>query len=76
MKRPPNPILKKSALLLTKAEAAMVAACLPNPKTYTVKPLSNYVARRTPWVMQQMNNLESDPDIQKIISNTNAKEKK
>ena len=67
---------KKSALLLTKAEAAMVAACLPNPKTYTVKPLSNYVARRTPWVMQQMNNLESDPDIQKIISNTNAKEKK
>jgi len=66
----------KSALLLTKAEAAMVAACLPNPKTYTVKPLSNYVARRTPWVMQQMNNLESDPDIQKIISNTNAKEKK
>ena len=66
----------KPALLLTKAEAAMVAACLPNPKTYTVKPLSNYVARRTQWVMQQMNNLESDPDIQKIIRNTNAKGKK
>ncbi|HEU4861638.1 MAG TPA: monofunctional biosynthetic peptidoglycan transglycosylase, partial [Chitinophagaceae bacterium] len=32
----------KSANALTKAEAAMIAACLPNPKRYTIKPLSSY----------------------------------
>ena len=57
----------KPAASLTRVEAAMIASCLPNPKNYTVKPLSNYVAGRRQWVMQQMNNLESDPDIQDII---------
>lgn len=58
----------KSASSLSRVEAASIAACLPNPKYYSVKPLSNYVANRRPWVLQQMNNLEEDPDIQKIIS--------
>lgn len=57
----------KSAKNLTRQEAAMIAACLPNPKRYTVKPLSGYVASRSQWVLQQMNNLSSDPDIQKLI---------
>jgi monofunctional glycosyltransferase len=58
----------KPAASLTRIEAATISACLPNPKNYTVKPLSNYVVNRRPWVLQQMNNLEGDPDVQKIIT--------
>jgi monofunctional biosynthetic peptidoglycan transglycosylase len=58
---------KKSAGNLSRTEAAMMASCLPNPKKYTVKPLSGYVANKYSWVLQQMNNLEGDPDIQQII---------
>jgi monofunctional biosynthetic peptidoglycan transglycosylase len=58
----------KSAKNLSRQEAAMIAACLPNPKRYKVKPLSGYVATRSQWVLQQMSFLEPDPDIQKIIN--------
>ena len=57
----------KPAKNLTRLEAAMIAACLPNPKRYTVKPLSSYVSSRSQFVMRQMNNLQTDPDIQKLI---------
>jgi monofunctional biosynthetic peptidoglycan transglycosylase len=57
----------KSAKNISRAEAAMIAAGLPNPKKYPVKPLSRYVSYRYPWILNQMNNLESDTDIQKII---------
>ena len=66
----------KSAIALTRSEAAMIAACLPNPKRYTIKPLSGYVTLRRQWVLQQMNNLEGDPDIRKIIKEEEAKKKK
>lgn len=58
---------KKSASSLTRTEAAMIAASLPNPVRYTVKPVSTYVSRKYPWVLRQMNNLDGDPDIVKII---------
>lgn len=58
---------KKSSSRLTRTEAAMIAASLPNPVKYTVKPVSRYVSRRYPWVLRQMNNLDGDPDIQEII---------
>jgi monofunctional biosynthetic peptidoglycan transglycosylase len=58
---------KKPAKKLTRQEAAMIASCMPNPKKYTVKPLSRYVASRYPWVMRQMTFLQNDPDIQKIL---------
>jgi len=58
---------KKSAKKLTQQEAAMIASCLPNPKKYTLKPMSRRVAMRYPWVMHQMGNLAADEDIQKII---------
>lgn len=58
---------KKPAARLTRREAAMIAACLPNPKKYLVKPLSGYVSRRSAWITGQMNNLASDPDIKKIV---------
>jgi monofunctional biosynthetic peptidoglycan transglycosylase len=58
---------RKAAKNLSRAEAAMIAASMPNPKKFTMKPLSAFVAGKYPWIMQQMNNLEDDPDIQKII---------
>jgi monofunctional biosynthetic peptidoglycan transglycosylase len=57
----------KDAKDLTAAEAAQIAACLPNPKRYTVKPLSGYVASRYDYIMRQMNNLRGDADVQEII---------
>jgi monofunctional biosynthetic peptidoglycan transglycosylase len=64
---------KKPASKLTRTEAAMIAACLPNPKKYTVKPLSRPVARRYPWVLTQMNNLDGDEDIQRLLNTEKAK---
>ncbi len=57
----------KAAKDLTRAEAAMIAACLPSPKRYTLKPMSRYVQSRYDDIMVQMNNLESDPDVAKLI---------
>ena len=52
---------------LTRLEAARIAACLPNPKIYTVKPLSDHVANRSAWALGQMSHLQEDPDIQKLV---------
>jgi monofunctional glycosyltransferase len=57
----------KSAKNLSRKEAALIAACLPNPKGYTIKPLSARVASRYPWIIRQMNNLEEDPDVQALL---------
>jgi monofunctional glycosyltransferase len=57
----------KNAGNLSRAEAAMIAACLPNPKEYTIKPMSRFVSWRYPNIMRQMNNLEGDPDIDELI---------
>ena len=57
----------KDSKNLTRSEAAMIAACLPNPSVYTVKPLSRYVALRSARLLQQMNNLEDDEDIKELI---------
>ncbi len=58
---------KKPAKDLTRKEAAMIASCLPNPKLFTIQPISKRVAFRYPWIMRQMNNLEADPDIQALL---------
>lgn len=52
---------------LSRKQSALIAACLPNPKGYTIKPLSAHVALRYPWILRQMNNLEKDPDIKELI---------
>jgi monofunctional glycosyltransferase len=57
----------KPAKSLNRTEAARIAACLPNPKIYTIKPLSNHVASRSAWVLGQMSHLQEDPDIQKLL---------
>ena len=62
-----NTYFNKPAKDLTGREAAMIAACLPNPKRFTVKPISARVATRTDWVTIQMNHLETDEDVLNII---------
>ena len=57
----------KPAKTLSRQEAAMIAACLPNPKRYKVKPPSSYISLRSLWIMRQMDFLEPDPDIQNVI---------
>jgi monofunctional biosynthetic peptidoglycan transglycosylase len=63
----------RSAANLSRQEASMIAACLPNPRRYSVKPVSRYVSVRSGWILRQMNNLQADPDIQKIVNNTPSK---
>lgn len=58
---------QKDAKSLSAKEAAMIAACLPNPKKFTVVPISKYVAFRTPRIMNQMQHLNPDPDIAELI---------
>jgi monofunctional biosynthetic peptidoglycan transglycosylase len=57
----------KPAKKLTRKEAAMIAACLPNPKIFTIKPLHSRVASRSNWIISQMSFLEKDVDVQKVI---------
>jgi len=54
---------RKTAKEITRNEAAKIAACLPNPKKYTVKPVSTWVARKSVWIVQQMRNLQEDEDV-------------
>jgi monofunctional glycosyltransferase len=57
----------KPAKSLNRSEAAMIIACLPNPKIFSVKPMSHRVSWRYPQILQQMHNIEDDEDIQKLI---------
>src|ERR1700744_590762 len=57
----------KPAKTLTRQEASKIAACLPNPKVFTIKPLSSHVATRSAWIIGQMGILQNDPDIQKLL---------
>lgn len=60
----------KRAKDLSRQEAAMIAACLPNPKRYRVKPPSAFINRRAGNIVRQMNNLSTDPDIRRVIGIT------
>lgn len=57
----------KHAENLSRAQAAMIAACLPNPLIYKVKPPSGNTLFRQHWILGQMNNLRGDPAIAKLI---------
>ena len=46
---------KKSALKLSKHEAAAIASILPNPRKYKANPASNYIQSRKNWIVNQMN---------------------
>lgn len=57
----------KPAKKLTNAEAAMIIACLPNPKKFTVKPMSGRVQWRYPQIMRQMNNMNDYPGVRELL---------
>ncbi|WP_300003171.1 monofunctional biosynthetic peptidoglycan transglycosylase [uncultured Cedecea sp.] len=48
---------KKSARQLTQAEAALLAAVLPNPIRFKVNAPSGYVIQRQRWILRQMRQL-------------------
>jgi monofunctional biosynthetic peptidoglycan transglycosylase len=58
---------KVPAKNLSRQQAAMIAACLPNPKAYTIKPMSKRVAARYPWILSQMARLQNDDEIMHLI---------
>ena len=58
---------RKTAAQLSRAEAAHIAAALPNPVIYTVKPVSAYVRRKSAWVQKQMANLRGYEKIRELI---------
>lgn len=58
----------KDAKDLSRTEAAMIIACLPNPKIYTVVPESKFVAWKTKWILRQMHNISDDKDIMALTN--------
>ena len=57
----------KDAKDLSMAEAAQIAAFLPNPKRFSLQPFSNFVVGRKNYIIGQMNNLAGDADVQAVI---------
>jgi monofunctional biosynthetic peptidoglycan transglycosylase len=58
----------KDAKDLTKSEAAWIASILPNPIVYSIEKPSPLIAKRHAWIVTQMNNLDDDPEIMKLIN--------
>jgi len=54
----------KSALKLNREEAALIAACLPNPRKYRVKNPSSYMRGRQAWIIRQMRYWKSGLDFE------------
>jgi monofunctional biosynthetic peptidoglycan transglycosylase len=58
----------KHAKDLSRNEAAMIIACLPNPKEYSVKPASRFVTWKSKWILRQMNNVQGDVHVRTLIN--------
>lgn len=58
----------KPAARLNREEAAMIAACLPNPIKYTVVPPARITAWRQRRILLQMRNIAPDPDIAELLT--------
>ena len=64
----------KPAAQLSRREAALIAACLPNPKRF--QPANGgYVQKRATVIQANMNFLERDPDVRNVIGLGIKKEK-
>ena len=66
----------KPAKKLTRKEAAMIIACLPNPKKFTVVPMSPRVSWRHVQILREMNFIEDDDEVQEVIKTTITKASK
>ena len=58
---------RKPAKNLTREEAAMIIACLPNPKKYTVVPTSRWVKWKKGVILRQMHNISDDKNVKALI---------
>jgi monofunctional biosynthetic peptidoglycan transglycosylase len=57
----------KNANKLTKSEAAWIATIMPNPILLNLKKPTPKMTKRHSWILQQMNNLDDDPETKKLI---------
>lgn len=57
----------KHAKDLSPAEAAAIAACLPDPRAFHANPPSRFVQRRIPWIEGQMSHLRNDPAFRVLL---------
>ena len=57
---------KKEAKKITKIEAALIAAVLPNPKKFSAKNPSAYIQGRKSWIVRQMNQLGGVGFLEKL----------
>jgi monofunctional biosynthetic peptidoglycan transglycosylase len=48
---------KKHPSKLTRSQAALLTATIPNPKRFSARRPSGYVLRRQSWILGQMNSL-------------------
>jgi monofunctional biosynthetic peptidoglycan transglycosylase len=48
---------KKLPLKITRSQAALVAATIPNPKRFSARNPSGYIFRRQSWILGQMSSL-------------------
>ena len=58
--------LKKSAKELTKNNAALLAAVLPNPNKFSIKKPSAYTVKRQLWILNQMRQLGNVKFLEKL----------
>lgn len=56
---------KKSAEKLSKEEAALIAAILPNPRKFSAVKPSSYIRGRQQWILKQMRNFGGKLDFEK-----------
>lgn len=54
----------KSAKDLSNAEAALIAAVLPNPRKWNAAKPTAYITKRKKWIMKQMNHLRGTIDLE------------
>ncbi|PZP43028.1 MAG: monofunctional biosynthetic peptidoglycan transglycosylase [Pseudopedobacter saltans] len=57
----------KPAKDLTRREAALIIACLPNPKRFQPTSHERYVQWHANWILNQMSHIKNDPDIVALI---------
>jgi len=53
---------------LTRQQASLLAAVLPNPRNWSASRPSSYVARRAGWIRQQMSQLGGDSYLEQLQS--------
>ena len=58
---------RKPARNLTPREAALIAACLPNPKRYRPDSPSRHINAKADWILGQMRYLRTRRSVQALL---------